>query len=35
MRIGSPHPARYGEHTKNKGLEIYFTTTNLECAQKG
>ena len=21
---------RYGEHTKNKGLETHFTTTNLE-----
>ena len=30
IRIGSPRPARYGEHTKNMGLETYFTTTNLE-----
>ena len=35
MRFGSPCPARYGEHTKYNGLETYFTTTNLECAQIG
>ena len=35
MHIGSSRPARYGEHTKNKGLETYYTATNLECAQIG
>ena len=32
--VGCPHLARYGEN-KNKGLETYFTPTNLERVQSG